>query len=131
MELKDFLGEHLFSGVDFNTENIKRQYGDDFEDCQCVNFIVDGKTYTAIEDPEDGYRSCMREVKESTAVVKNTFEPVRVLGMMKRDGDYHKNDVLELVSLKNGLVIFEVGTENTDDYYPCWIAKFSPENLSV
>jgi hypothetical protein len=128
MKLKDLIGKHKFSGIDFNSESIKN-YADNFEDCQVVNFILDGKTYTAIEDPDDGYRSCMKEIKEGTAKIKNTFASVQVLGIMKPDGDYNKNDILQLYNISNGKIVFEVGTENTDDYYPCWVASFTPENI--
>jgi hypothetical protein len=127
MELKDLVGEHKFSGIDFDSESIKN-YADYFEDCQVVNFILDRKTYTAIEDPEDGYRSCMKEIKEGKTKVKNIFAPIRVLGIMKPD-DRDKNDVLQLYNISNGKIVFEVGTENIDDYYPCWVASFTPENL--
>ncbi len=130
MELIDLVGEKMFSGIDFENEQIKT-WGDNFEDCQCVNFILDGKVYTAIEDPSDGYRSNMKEIKESSINVKNIFEPVRVLARMKEDDEYGKNDILQLIDLRNGKIVFEVGTDNYDDYYPCWVASFSPENFSA
>jgi hypothetical protein len=131
MELKDFIGEHLLTGVDFETEKVKESWGDGYEDCNAVNFILDGKTYTAIEDPDDGYRSHMREIKESAAVVKNVFTPCRVLGKMKYDSDYEKNEVIEFIDLSTGKKVLSIGTENTDDYYPYWVAEFTPENMAV
>lgn len=121
MELKDFVGEHFLTGVDF----------DSYEDCQAVNFILDGQTYTAIEDPNDGYRSNMREIKESAVLVRNIFTPCRVLGRMKDDSDYEQNDVIEFIDLSTGKIVLEVGTGNTDDYYPYWVATFTPENMAI
>jgi len=130
MELKDLVGEKMFSGIDFENDKVKT-WGDNFEDCQCVNFVLDGKVYTAVEDPDDGYRSSMKEIKEGITQVKNIFSPVKVLARMKPDDNYGKNDVLELINIANGKTVFEVGTDNYDDYYPCWVASFTPENLSA
>ena len=46
--------------------------------------------------------------------VKNTFPAVK----------------LELLDCKTGKTVLEVGTENTDDYYPCFVANWSPENMA-
>ena len=54
MELQELVGLHKLSGVDMSNEKIKEEWGDSFEDCQVINFILDKKTYTAIEDPSDG-----------------------------------------------------------------------------
>ncbi len=131
MELKDLVGLHKLSGVDMNSEMVKREWGDDFEYCQVINFVLDRKTYTAIEDPNDGYRSSMREIKQSKVVVKNTFAPVQVMGIMRGKSDYNENDVVDFYDTKNGKVILSVGTENTNDYYPCFVAEFTPENMAI
>ena len=59
MELKDLVGEHELSGVDTTTERVK-PYGDYYE---VVRFVIDGKTYKATEDPNDGYRSYLKELE--------------------------------------------------------------------
>lgn len=122
MELADLVGEKMFSGIDFENDKVKALGFDG----QCVNFILDNKTYTAVEDPQDGYRSSMREIKEGITQVRNIFPPVKVLARMKPDG---KHDVLELINIANGKTVFEVGTENYGDGYPYWVARFSPENI--
>lgn len=61
--------------------------------------------------------------------ISNSFPAVRVLARKKPDGDY-VNDVLEFVDVETGKIILEVGTDNTDDYYPCFVGYFSPENMS-
>ena len=48
---------------------------------------------------------------------------------MKADGK-SENDVLELLDCKTGKTVLEVGTENTGDYYPCFVANWSPENMA-
>jgi len=124
MELKDLIGKHVLSGVDMSNKSIG-MYEDDFEDCQVIDFVLDGKTYTAIEDPEDGYRSCMSEIKESEELVSNTFVGQEVVAKMR------DNDVLELIDINTGKTVLAVGTGNTDDYYPYFVAEFTPENMSV
>ena len=49
MELKDLVGEHILSGVDFESSN-QQVYSDLYRDCEIVNFVLDGETYTAIQE---------------------------------------------------------------------------------
>lgn len=130
MELQDLIGKHILSGVDMSNKSIQT-YGESFEDCEVINFVLDGKTYTAVENPEDGYRSCMSEIKESEELVSNMFIGQEVVGKMRDDDTYETNDVLELIDINTGKTILAVGTGNTDDYYPYFVAEFTPENMSV
>jgi hypothetical protein len=131
MELKELCGEHLLCGVDRETKRVNESWGDNFEDCDSISFVLDGVVFTAVEDPSDGYRSSMRELLIGGDPVKFTFPPVRVVGRMRGDGEYHEtNDVLELVDVLNGKTILCVGTENTDDYYPYFVAEWSPQNMA-
>ena len=129
MELQELVGLHKLSGVDMSNEKIKEEWGDSFEDCQVINFILDKKTYTAIEDPSDGYRSSMREIKLSKVVIKNVFKPVQVFGIMRRDENYNKNDIIDFYDVKTGKIVLSVGTSNSDDYYPSFVAEFTPESM--
>lgn len=40
------------------------------------------------------------------------------------------SDILELIDIANGKVVLACGTRNTDDYYPCYVAGFHPENMA-
>ena len=134
IELQSLVGEHVLTGVDFSNESIKRYWGNGFEDAQVMNFILDGVAYSAIENPDDGYRSSMRELRIlGNGVVTNTFAPVRVVGRyLTRLDDYgYECDILELIDVVTGLTVLRVGTENTNDYYPYFIAVFTPENMSI
>ena len=132
MELKDLVGLHKLYGVDMSTERIKEEWGDSFEACQVINFILDKKTYTAIEDPSDGYRSSMREIKLSKVVIKNVFEPCRVMGVMRRRGrDDGDPDIIDFIDVKTGKTVLSVGTSYADDCYPCFVAEFTPENMVI
>ncbi len=128
MTLEDLVGERVLDAVDYaplHDEDGKH------EDSQSIRFRLDGKVYVAVEDPSDGYRSCMRDLYESTALMTNEFEPVRVVGryVSSRDGD--RSDILELIDVVTGKIVLEVGTDNTDDYYPSFVANFTPENMTV
>jgi len=130
MELRDLIGEHLLDAVDFSNEQVKT-WGDEFEACQIMRFRLDGKVYTAIEDPSDGYRSCMRELTFGDLPMANTFSPVRVLARHRAENAHgNTDDILELLDVVTGRTIVEVGTEDTDDYYPSFVASFHPEAMA-
>ena len=112
MELNELVGLHEFTGVDIDSASIKT-WGDDFEDCEVINFVIDGQTYTATEDPEDGYRSCMKDIVKSDYEIKNKFAPCHVLGKMRENEEYEVHEVLDLVDTKTGKVVLSVGTGNT------------------
>lgn len=125
MTLDDLVGEHELDAVDFSSESIKDSWGDGFEDCQSMRFRLDGVVYAVTEDPSDGYRSCMQDiVVVPDAEMTNAFTPIRVLARMQRA-------VLELIDIANGETVLEAGTDNADDYYPCFVASFTPEKMSV
>lgn len=131
MELKDLIGEHMLDAVDFSNEQVKT-WGDEFEACQVMRFRLDGKCYIATEDPDDGYRSSMRELAVSyDAEMKNVFSPLKVIGRHRTEGSYgDQDDVLELIDAVTGQTVLEVGTESVDDYYPSFVASFHPEEMA-
>lgn len=129
ISFNSLIGEHLLTGVDFDNEKIK-SYGDYYDDCQVMNFTLDEVTYTACEDPDDGYRSSMRYFHKSNKSTKNVFQPVKVLARIRTIGDCGDDDVLELIDVITGKLVLEVGTRDTDDYYPMFVAHFLPENMA-
>lgn len=130
MKLKDLVGEHQLSGVDTTTEKVK-QYCDYYEDCKVVRFVIDGKTYKATEDPDDGYRSYLNEIEVTDEKVTNSFPSQKVIGKMKDDSDCKKNNIIQFIDAVTGNVVFEIGTSNTDDYYPYCVLHWYPENLAI
>lgn len=141
MKLDDFqavpfeslVGLHDLDAVDESTEEIAR-WGDRYEQCNCMRLRLDGKVYAAIENPDDGYRSSMDKfILFPDAKMTNVFQPVRVLARVRTKGGRYSSDadVLELLDVANGKVILEIGTENTDDYYPSFVASWSPKNLNT
>src|SRR6266545_3539820 len=112
-------GEHLLDAVDRYGE-IKEGSG---EFADYLRFRLDGKVYTALEDSNDDYRSSMEKLFVSEEDMKNVFPPVKVLVRIN-----NKGDILELVDIENGRIILEVGTDHSDDYYPCFVASWRPHD---
>lgn len=119
ISLESLVGPHVLTGVDTDLRESKYRAPD------YIAFTLDGHTYLATEDPEDDYRSSMQSIELTDTPTKNTFVGVEVLGRMSSSG----YPILELLNAKSGKVILEVGTDNADDYYPSWVARYSPENL--
>ena len=131
MELKELVGLKTLTGVSNSNEPLDNGWGEnETYDAQTFTFILDGITYTASEDNNDGYRSAMGELFVDKFKCKNTFEPVQVLCVHKDKSNYGYDnaDILVLYGM-NGKVILEVGTDNSDDYYPSFVSVFYPENI--
>ena len=125
--LEDLIGLHKLSGVDYSTETIKT-YSDSDELANAINFVLDGITYTAIEDDNDGYRSAMQQIYVSRFKVTNKFKPVKVVGMMR---PAYGCDILDLVDIQTGKIVLSVGTDHSDNYYPSFVYEWKPENLCL
>lgn len=131
MKLEKLVGKHNLTGVDFGRWQ-KEYSGPEYEDAQTIAFELDGTIYLAREDPSDGYRSNMEDIAVIDAPIKNKFAPCEVLAIMRSDTNgYEKNEVLDCIDTTTGKVVLSVGTRNVDDYYPCWVAEFTPENMSI
>jgi len=122
------IGKHYLSGVERGVEVATNGY--DF-DADTLSFILDGEVYTVIENPDDGYRSSMRELIKSDAKISNTFPPIEVLVIEREDSNYESCDILDFIDVITGKIILSIGTDNTDDWYPCFVANWSPEDMCL
>lgn len=119
---------------DFQADVLKYEDGD-FENSTVIRFQLDEYIYSAVEDPNDGYRSCMDKMfcvhRGFTSVIRNSFEPVKVKARYVSKGEYDQDcDIIQFWSVdKEELLILEVGTSNTGDYYPSFVGDFRVENL--
>lgn len=123
--LTSLVGEHVLTGVEFGTRPPDRE-AYRYDDSATISFVLDGITYTAAEDPSDGYRSSMERLFVGGGVA-NVFPPCRVVCSIRERGEY----VLEMRDVTTGKIVVEVGTSNTDDYYPCYEARFDPTAMAV
>lgn len=137
-------GRLWLEGVD---ENIAGLTDADFLACHTVkdpsasafSFCVNGFTFTAIENPEDGYRSSMGELIERPGNhCKNRFLAAPL--SLRLDGSFPEGaerqalidagSAADLISLRYPGVdqeILSVGTEDCDNYYPSFASHFSPQ----
>ena len=129
MELKDLIGKHYLSGVEYGSEKYKDSYSGYEDDRQYVMFVLDEITYLASEDPEDGYRSCCNELKITEKEVKNIFQSIEVLCKMRSDDNCEEYDVLEIYDINTSELVLAIGTGNINDYYPYFEFEYHPENM--
>ena len=120
MELKDLVGTHLMTGIETGT--VKGDGWRSENDCNYVKFRLDGVTYMAVEDPEDGYRSCCRDLEIVNEECKTKLPDIYSWGT-------EKNDILEFYDTTNKQMFMAVGTGNTNDYYPYFVFEYMPEVL--
>ena len=126
MELKDLVGEHILDAVDFSDEQINVR-GERYMSCQVMRFRLDGKVYMVIEDPDDGYRSSMKEITVGDWPMSNVFPGHHVLGIYDEKRAY----MLKLIDMITRKVVIEIGTDYTDDYYPSFVANFNPKAMAL
>lgn len=125
---EDLLGLHELSGLETSTEKTNDYYNDD---AMVVYFVLDGITYKAKEDPDDGYRSSMESFEVETEYkVRNVFPPQKVFGKMRPD-DYDKNDTIEFFDVTTSELVLALGTDSYDDWYPCFVFNWQPENMAI
>jgi hypothetical protein len=109
----------------------------DMQQCNYFSFTLDGIAYTAIESPEDGYRSCMDRLilgrpDGGDSVCKTEIPDTAVLVVFaKEDQNTDSETLLWFFAVENGKIVVEVGTDNSDNWYPQYVGCFRPENLPV
>lgn len=129
--LASLLGsEYEFYGVDNN--------------CFCIGKNGTRMVLEAVENPSDGYRSyfgCFKTssvnkifFRESLAIVRfkegGVSERERSWGDSTedlRDARSHQFSGWILEDVKTGHAWLTVGTDYTDDYYPCFTFRYSPD----
>lgn len=120
ISLEDLVGSHLLTAVSPDSRESTYRAADS------IAFTLDGQTYLATEDADDGYRSSMESIRKVDYTIPNLPVAVKILARMSES---NSEDILELLNAETGKVILRVGTDNVDDYYPCWVAEYNPENL--
>lgn len=54
-----------------------------------------------------------------------------VYGAMRQKDSFHEHDVIQFYDVVTNKIVLELGTESVDDYYPCCVMSWHPENLAI
>ena len=106
-----FIGNHILNAV---------QYGKNGNGI----FVLDGVTYEAVEDPDDGYRSYLDEVKVAEPIAALYNVPVLVVPIEDPD-----KDGIVFIDKRNMRPVLSLGTDFYEDYYPCYFFDYTPQNI--
>jgi hypothetical protein len=110
MEFKHLLGKEVgFCGID--------------DTRVCLSYDGERHAYHVVEDPDDGYRSMLKEIVEvpldGLIFFSRPIATVRVVSDDDIDG-------YQLVDVDDGHVWLRFGTEGYDDYYPTFVFDYTP-----
>lgn len=126
-------GLHYLSGVGETT--IEYGFCDNID---VKLFCIDGVTYGAFEDKDDGFRSYgVIQQMESNVKCEFTFapQPVHITNQeikhLEYETEWITKQILTMTDAVNGKEVLVVGTDNTEDYYPMAIFNYTPENLQI
>jgi hypothetical protein len=133
IDLSSLVGPHVIDGRADFVMPLTLEYGG-HEDAHVFVLRLDGKLHWFQEDPGDGYRSGLDHVRicdpsELPPGSFSEFPPMNVDITAKtetvNDGYRAEHDLL-IGTTASGSVLFEVGTCNIDDYYPSFVATWTP-----
>lgn len=129
----DFLeGDHALEGVwshaiDIANISTSTDYYYNENTINAFSILLDGVTFTAIEDPVDGYRSIFGKFLINKVKMTNTFNPIKVSIKVETEGDF---DGIEIRHKEK--IISRIGTDYYDSYYPCFVGGWIPtEDLKL
>jgi len=100
-----------------------------YQDANSVLFILDGVTYQAIEDPDDGYRSSLSEIF-ITDLKCNKFNP-HIVNAKYRIEPFYRHDIIDFYDIITNKIVMSLGTNHEDSWYPCCEMYFDPKNLAI
>jgi len=94
-------------------------------------FKIDGLVLEAMEDPDDGYRSALAEVRiaKDTDDYKPTFFTQPVAQVKIREIENPERYGWELVDEAEHIWL-QIGTDYNDHYYPSFIFSYLPKNAA-
>lgn len=112
LDIESFVGEHVLNAV---------QYGENGNGI----FSLDGASYEVVEDPDDGYRSYLDEIKVIEPVREMYSIPVFVVPIEDPD----KVGIV-FVDKRSEKPILTFGTDYYESYYPCYFFDYTPQNIA-
>ena len=92
-------------------------------------FQLGSVLFEIMEDESDGYRSAMQEARV-LARDANGGERVGEV-VIKNQKDAQDFTGWELVDTNDGHIWLKFGTNNLDDYYPCFVFQWEPKPVVV
>lgn len=128
MQLEDLVGKHILSGIEVGTIEIKDGWY--VEETNYLKFVLDGTCYFASENPSDGYRSYMNDLRVIDETCEIPLPNVEVVCHMKEVYKCGADDTLIFIDAANGKKILEIGTDYSDEWYPYCVLEYIPENMS-
>lgn len=101
----------------------------DFYGVDNTRFRIGGMTLEAIEDPNDGYRSYLDSivVRDDSDCIFFHHPIARVKIEEAEQGQWNSFSGYALVDADDGHVWLRIGTDNYDDYYPCFTFEYKPK----
>jgi hypothetical protein len=123
VKFESLVGEQYLSGCDMDAVSVDDGYRS--ESANVMRFVLNGITYKAIEDPDDGYRSTCGVLEMSYDKVPNMFNPHKVYVRMNEH-----EDIMEIIDLVTNQVVLELGTDHSDSYYPFCVMRWNPLGLA-
>jgi len=89
------------------------------------SFRLDGTVFEVVEDANDGYRSAMERLAIIGPVSGLFSVPI---AKVRVDVDENtSSECWKLVDADDGHVWLRFGTDNYDDYYPCFVFDYEPK----
>jgi len=118
---KAFKGRHILSGV---------SYGNDSEGFSMIQFMLDGISYDAVCDPDDGYRSSLGGVYLSEKPCPKNLPNIKV-EIKETQKETNINGIIFTIEDKRRpkKPILIIGTNYDDKWYPSCVMDYTPENL--
>lgn len=104
-------------------------YGVD-NNCFCIGMNGTRMVIEAVEDENDGYRSCLgcfRTSEVSKIFFRNPIARVKLTNYHRSGNEFGYGDVdaWQLVDVESGHVWLTVGTDHGDGYYPNFVFHYS------
>ncbi len=100
-----------------------------FYGCHNNHFKIDDMVLEVLEDPEDGYRSCMGGVRHDLELSQDRFfkRPLARVVLQHFEGGSEAIQGWELKDMETGHQWLLFGTSNYDDYYPYFTFTYNPD----
>lgn len=135
MELKELTGSHILQGIEIGVESTDGNPW--YSTANYIKFKLDGVTYKALEDPDDGYRSFLKDLitVPEDPEIKLPDINVKIEYIKYKDCNINffnfASDIINIIDSHNNKIIAEIGTKDINDYYPSAVLRWIPENLSI